>query len=85
MTDNKTVDFKPDEVVGTINFKIRKGYAPNQTTKVDGFIVTTDKNPYIMIWRETEYEAVIIAFTRYLERLTEIKEANEAKATNSNN
>ena len=83
MADNETVDTN-DEVVGTINFKIRKGVAPNQTTKVNGYIVTTDKNPYIMIWRETYYEAVIVAFTRYLERLTEI-EAAKTKATNSNN
>lgn len=55
----------------TINFTIRSEI--NKNTGQTGYLVTTDKNPYIMVWRETKLEAVAIAMTRYLERLSEIE------------
>ena len=33
-----------------------------------GFIVQTDKNPYIMVGRKNRNEVIIQAFTKYLER-----------------
>lgn len=55
----------------TINFTLRSEI--NKNTGKTGYLVTTDKNPYIMVWRETKLEAVAIAMTRYLERLDEIE------------
>ena len=53
------------EVIETVEFIIEKD--------PKGFVVRTEKNPYVLIGRPTKFEAVCVAFTRYLERLNEIE------------
>ena len=54
------------EVIETIEFIVTKD-------PVHGFVITTSKNPYLLIGRPTKFEAVCVAFTKYLERLNEIE------------
>lgn len=51
----------------TINFTLTK------LPENDGWIVKTNKNPYVMVGKSQKLDAVTTAFKRYLERLTEIE------------
>ena len=54
----------------TVVFRVKN--CANPKTGTSGVMVTTDKlhanGNILMIWRETEFDALIAAFTRFLER-----------------
>ena len=49
--------------------------------KLDAYVVKTEKNPYLLIGRPKKYDAILTAFTKYLERLNEIEHPELKTAT----
>ena len=37
------------------------------------FVIRTEKNPYIFVGQNTKFDVVVLAFTKYLERLFELE------------